>query len=359
MIAGSTVERPLSGRPEWSLWPMHVILLNGPGGAVFAAWRPVSGRSACPGQGCPRARSGCAGGQVVLAGVGRAPKVSSTRWRRTCRQLSPRTSLVAGGGEITCRCVPRGLSLSRMSRRCRDPVIRRRTVMTQSTWKKSQASMVAAGVRGNCRHVWDRPTASGQPPVPAQQRVWRDQAAHPQRPWEQPGQGGEHRPAGPVQPRFRVLAPQHPRPPHATPAARHPSTPPTVSAAPSRRSAGRTSGRASVSSQARDHASPTATWSAYSQVSYLCPVLEPHRALVPGRRFHCRTGADLENSSGSYGVMLIRRAAAAASVRLVTPSLARMWEMWTLTVFSLMNRSSAMRRLLSPSARSVSTCRSR
>jgi len=49
---------------------MHVILLNGPGGAVFAAWRPVSGRSACPGQGCPRARSGCAGGQVVLAGVG-------------------------------------------------------------------------------------------------------------------------------------------------------------------------------------------------------------------------------------------------------------------------------------------------
>src|SRR5205814_1176718 len=51
------------------------------------------------------------------------------------------------------------------------------------------------------------------------------------------------------------------------------------------------------------------------------------------------------NSSGSYGVMLIRRAAAAASVRLVTPSLARMWEMCTLTVFSLMNRSWAMRRV--------------
>lgn len=31
--------------------------------------------------------------------------------------------------------------------------------------------------------------------------------------------------------------------------------------------------------------------------------------------------------------MLIRRAAAAASVRLMTPSLARMWEMCTLTVF--------------------------
>ena len=59
-----------------------------------------------------------------------------------------------------------------------------------------------------------------------------------------------------------------------------------------------------------------------------------------------------------YGVMLMRRAAAAASVRLVTPSLARMWEMCTLTVFSLMNRSWAMRRLLSPSASSVRTCRS-
>ena len=53
------------------------------------------------------------------------------------------------------------------------------------------------------------PPPADQPPVPAQQRVRRHQPAHPQRPGEQPGQGGEHRPVGPVQLRLRVLPPQH------------------------------------------------------------------------------------------------------------------------------------------------------
>jgi AAA domain len=53
--------------------------------------------------------------------------------------------------------------------------------------------------------------------------------------------------------------------------------PASVPAAPSSRPGGRTSGRASVASQARDPASPAATRLAYSQVSYLCSVLEPHR----------------------------------------------------------------------------------
>jgi hypothetical protein len=39
--------------------------------------------------------------------------------------------------------------------------------------------------------------------------AWRHQAAHPQRPEQQPGQCGEYRPVGPVQPRFRVPPPQH------------------------------------------------------------------------------------------------------------------------------------------------------
>ena len=102
------------------------------------------------------------------------------------------------------------------------------------------------------------PPPADQPPVPAQQRVRGHQAAHPQRPWEQPGQGGEHRPVGPVQPRFRVLALQH-RDLLAqhqqlgvlrrrrTCQQRHPPGQPDD-----------TSGRASVPSQARDPASPAA-----------------------------------------------------------------------------------------------------
>ena len=54
-----------------------------------------------------------------------------------------------------------------------------------------------------------RPSPPDQPPVPAQERSGRDQAAHPQRSGEQPGQGGKHCPVGPVQLRSGVLPPQH------------------------------------------------------------------------------------------------------------------------------------------------------
>jgi hypothetical protein len=37
------------------------------------------------------------------------------------------------------------------------------------------------------------PPPADQPPMPAQQRVWRHESAPPQRPGEQPGQGGEYR----------------------------------------------------------------------------------------------------------------------------------------------------------------------
>ena len=48
-----------------------------------------------------------------------------------------------------------------------------------------------------------------QPPVPAQQRVWRQEPAPPQRPGEQAGQGSEYRAVCPVQPGPGVLPPQH------------------------------------------------------------------------------------------------------------------------------------------------------
>jgi hypothetical protein len=53
------------------------------------------------------------------------------------------------------------------------------------------------------------PPPADQPPVPAQQRARRNQPAHPLRPGEQPGQGGEHRPVGPVQLRPGVLPQRH------------------------------------------------------------------------------------------------------------------------------------------------------
>jgi len=43
------------------------------------------------------------------------------------------------------------------------------------------------------------PPPGDQPPMPAQERARRHQAAHPHRPRKQPGQGGEHRPVSPVQ----------------------------------------------------------------------------------------------------------------------------------------------------------------
>ena len=53
------------------------------------------------------------------------------------------------------------------------------------------------------------PAPADQPPVPAQQRVRRDQPAHPQWPGEKPGQRGEHCPVGPIQLRLGILPLQH------------------------------------------------------------------------------------------------------------------------------------------------------
>jgi hypothetical protein len=50
------------------------------------------------------------------------------------------------------------------------------------------------------------PVPADQPPVPAQQRVWREQAAQPQRPGQQPGQRGQDRTVGPRQQRGFDLA---------------------------------------------------------------------------------------------------------------------------------------------------------
>src|SRR5512144_498736 len=49
----------------------------------------------------------------------------------------------------------------------------------------------------------------------------------------------------------------------------------------------------------------------------------------------------------------------AASTRVFTSSFARMWDTWTLTVFSLMNSLRAISRLVRPSARTARTRRSR
>jgi hypothetical protein len=102
------------------------------------------------------------------------------------------------------------------------------------------------------------PPPADQTPVPAQQRVRRDQPAPPQRPGQQPGQGGEHRAVGPSTASAWGSAAAAPRPRGGAPAARRPSKPPSVPAAPSSRSSGRTSGRASVLSRACDAASPPA-----------------------------------------------------------------------------------------------------
>ena len=77
-----------------------------------------------------------------------------------------------------------------------------------------------------------------------------------------------------------------------------------------------------------------------------------------------RDGADEASGHGGDhtdgGVPMIEAAAtAAASVREATPSLPRMFETWTPAVFSLMNSSSAIWRLVRPSATRPSTSRSR
>jgi hypothetical protein len=53
-----------------------------------------------------------------------------------------------------------------------------------------------------------RPAARDQPPMPVQHRGRGDQPVRPQRPWQQPDQGGEHGAIGPIQPRLRVPATQ-------------------------------------------------------------------------------------------------------------------------------------------------------
>jgi hypothetical protein len=49
------------------------------------------------------------------------------------------------------------------------------------------------------------PAAGDQPPMPPQDRGRSDETVRRQRPRQEPDQGGEHRPVGPVQPRRRVL----------------------------------------------------------------------------------------------------------------------------------------------------------
>jgi hypothetical protein len=121
------------------------------------------------------------------------------------------------------------------------------------------------------------PPPPDQTPVPAQQRARGHQPAQPQRSGQQPGQRGDHRTVGPVRPRPGGSAAAAPPPPGAVPAARHPSTPPNVPAAPSSQSGARRAGKASVPSRPCDLASPGPPRAAYSQASHLRPVLEPHR----------------------------------------------------------------------------------
>jgi len=197
------------------------------------------------------------------------PIRSRTRNRNRAGPLSQVHQQVAGLLHRPCPVRVRGHAQDMGmagGRRGHEEHVTRRWVTAQSAWKKSHARIVAACVR-KCRQVvrwrcgggrvsaaasapgapWmprpgtpgravrlgsllppapryllaqhrdpdiDRrpPSAAGigpppadQTPVPAQQRVRRSQAAHPQRPREQPRQDSEHRPVGQLQPRSRVL----------------------------------------------------------------------------------------------------------------------------------------------------------
>jgi len=85
------------------------------------------------------------------------------------------------------------------------------TPLSQAATAGDLASAVSPpGInRGPSCPVRVGPAPADQPPVPAQQGVRSHQAPHPQRPREQPGQGGEDRPVDPVQLRSGVLAAQH------------------------------------------------------------------------------------------------------------------------------------------------------
>jgi hypothetical protein len=120
--------------------------------------------------------------------------------------------------------------------------------------------------------------------VPAQQRIRRHQPAHPQRSREQPRQGGERRPVGPVQLGPGVLPAQH-----GYLLAEHQQF-----GVLRRR---RTCQQRHPPGQADEHQIqhpyhhkpailPVQRPSrlAYSQVSYLCPVMKPHRRSSWGHR---------------------------------------------------------------------------
>jgi len=124
------------------------------------------------------------------------------------------------------------------------------------------------------------PPPAGQPPVPAKQHVRRDQPARPHRPGEQPGQGSQHRPITPIQPRPRGSAAAPPPPPAAAPAAPRPRTQPNAPTAPFTRPRGQTSDTAPLPSQARDAASHRPLPQATQQVSDPCPGLQPHSFAV-------------------------------------------------------------------------------
>jgi hypothetical protein len=78
---------------------------------------------------------------------------------------------------------------------------------------RRHASSTTAGWTRKVRRGWARSTApcaaSPSPPAPAQQPARCDQPPRPQRAGEQPGQGSEYRPVGPVQLRPGMLPPEH------------------------------------------------------------------------------------------------------------------------------------------------------
>lgn len=112
------------------------------------------------------------------------------------------------------------------------------------------------------------PPPADQAPVPAQ-RVRIHQPAHRQGLGEQPGQGSQHRPVGPVQLRPWGAAAE-PLPRGAAPAVRRPSTP-----------GARRSGRASAEPQAPDAASLRTSAAGEPAGQPNMPVLEPHRVELP------------------------------------------------------------------------------
>ena len=106
-----------------------------------------------------------------------------------------------------------------------------------------------------CRRGGDRSSASGPAAGASAAACPASPAGSSAAAWGAAGPGRRAPPGRPSPASASGSAAAAPPPPGAAPAARHPSTPPTAPAAPSSRSGGRTSGRASVRSQACDAAS--------------------------------------------------------------------------------------------------------